>query len=245
MVDSFIDVERVTEPTFKVPLDVVYAGCNRKVNHLFNDAMENDTRLISSLMIEKCKGTFTRLKSLVDVGGGTGTMAKAIAKSFPKMQCIVLDLPHVVAGLQGAENLKYVGGDMFEAIPPADSILLKWIMHDWSDEECMKILKKCKEAIRKEGKKGKVIIIETVMDDEKRDDDDEFVETQLLFDILMMGFFVESSHQTSKSLECSGMKMMSDSIVISENLIQELIKKTVVICLLGVSLKETCIELTI
>lgn len=41
------------------------------------------------------------------------------------MQCIVLDLPHVVAGLQGAENLKYVGGDMFEAIPPADSILLK------------------------------------------------------------------------------------------------------------------------
>ncbi|KAG2391467.1 Trans-resveratrol di-O-methyltransferase [Vigna angularis] len=102
-----------------------YAGCDRKVNHLFNDAMKNDARLISSLMIEKCKGTFTGLESLVDVGGGTGTMAKAIAKSFPKMQCIVLDLPHVVAGLQGVENLKYFGGDMFEAIPPADVILLK------------------------------------------------------------------------------------------------------------------------
>ncbi|XP_014504284.1 probable O-methyltransferase 3 isoform X2 [Vigna radiata var. radiata] len=177
-----------------------YAGRDRKVNHLFNDAMENDARLISSLMIEKCKGTFTGLESLVDVGGGTGTMAKAIAKSFPKMQCIVLDLPHVVAGLRGTENLKYVGGDMFDAIPPADAILLKWIMHDWSDEECMKILKKCKEAIRKEGKKGKVIIIETVMDDEKKDYDDEFVETQLLFDILMM-VFVAGKERNKKEWE--------------------------------------------
>ena len=37
----------------------------------------------------------------------------------------MFDLPHVVSGLQGSENLKFVGGDMFEAIPPADAILLK------------------------------------------------------------------------------------------------------------------------
>lgn len=76
----------------------------------------------------------------------------------------------------------------------------QWIMHDWSDEECMKILKKCKEAIRKEGKKGKVIIIETVMDDEKKDYDDEFVETQLLFDILMM-VFVAGKERNKKEWE--------------------------------------------
>jgi len=102
-----------------------HARRDQKTAHLFNDSMENDARLISSLVIENCKGAFTGLESLVDVGGGTGTMAKALAKSFPKMQCTVLDLPHVVAGLQGGENLKYVGGDMFEAIPPADAILLK------------------------------------------------------------------------------------------------------------------------
>jgi hypothetical protein len=62
---------------------------------------------------------------LVDVGGGIGSIAKVIAKSFPKIECIVFDLPHVVDGLQGSENLKYVGGDMFEVIPPAQSILLK------------------------------------------------------------------------------------------------------------------------
>lgn len=37
----------------------------------------------------------------------------------------MFDLPHVVSGLKGSENLKYVAGDMFEAIPPADAILLK------------------------------------------------------------------------------------------------------------------------
>ncbi|MCI18344.1 trans-resveratrol di-O-methyltransferase-like, partial [Trifolium medium] len=65
------------------------------------------------------------LKSLVDVGGGIGTMTKVIAKSFPNTECIVFDLPHVVDGLQGNGNIKYVGGDMFEAIPPTQSILLK------------------------------------------------------------------------------------------------------------------------
>jgi hypothetical protein len=47
----------------------------------------------------------------------TGTMAKALAKSFPKMECYVFDLPH--------DNLNYVGGDMFKKIPPTEAILLK------------------------------------------------------------------------------------------------------------------------
>ncbi|KAK7321405.1 hypothetical protein VNO77_32024 [Canavalia gladiata] len=160
------------------------AGREPKLNHLFNDGMASDARLVSSLVIEKCKEVFAGVESLVDVGGGTGTMAKAIAKSFPHLECTVFDLPHVVAGWQGSEKLKYVEGDMFEAIPPADAIMLKWILHDWKDEECVRILKNCKEAITREGKKGKVIIIDTVMDVEKRDD--ESMETQLFLDMLMM-----------------------------------------------------------
>ncbi|XP_027330579.1 probable O-methyltransferase 3 [Abrus precatorius] len=159
-------------------------GREPRLNTQFNDGMASDARLVSGLVIEKCKWVFAGLESLVDVGGGTGTMAKAIAKSFPQMECIVFDLPHVVADLQGSENLKYVGGNMFEAITPADAVLLKWILHDWNDEECVDILKKCKEAIARKGKKGKVIIIDMVIENEKRDY--ESVETQLFFDMLMM-----------------------------------------------------------
>ncbi|KAH9742748.1 O-methyltransferase ZRP4 [Citrus sinensis] len=73
--------------------------------------------------------------------------------------CTDFDLPHVVNGLESdLANLKYVGGDMFEAIPPADAVLLKWILHDWDGEECVKILKKCKEAFRAMIRKGRSLV---------------------------------------------------------------------------------------
>ncbi|KAK7312834.1 hypothetical protein VNO77_37009 [Canavalia gladiata] len=164
-----------------------YCGREPRLNQLFNDAMASDTQLIAKVVIEKCKEVFKGLESLVDVGGGTGTMAKAIAKSFPQLECTVFDLPHVVADLQGNDNLKYVGGDMFESIPSADAILLKWILHDWSDEQCVKILKNCKEAMKRNGKEQKVIAIDMVMENEI--EDDESIETQLLIDSIVMVFF--------------------------------------------------------
>ena len=60
-------------------------------------------------------------------------------------------------------------------------------MHDWSDEECVQILRKCKEAIPSKEKGGKVIIIDILLkSQQKGDDDHEAIETQLLFDMLMM-----------------------------------------------------------
>lgn len=56
------------------------------------------------------------------------TVAKAIADAFPKINCIVLDLPHVIEGCEGRKNLSYVGGDMLKSIPSADAILLKVIL---------------------------------------------------------------------------------------------------------------------
>ena len=58
------------------------------------------------------------------------------------------------------------------------------ILHDWSDEECVNILKNCKEAIMSEGKEGKAIIIDVVINQEK--DEHDVTTTKLLFDALMM-----------------------------------------------------------
>ncbi|KAK2632367.1 hypothetical protein EUGRSUZ_L01645 [Eucalyptus grandis] len=161
------------------------AGQEPGLNRLFNDGMASDARLVASMVVNEHKGVFEGITSLVDVGGGTGTMAKAIANSFPHMECTIFDLPHVVANLEVSENVRCVPGDMFEAIPPADAIILKWILHDWSDEDAVKVLKRCREALGKgEGKKKKVIIIEMVMDNTKSDK--EMVETQLFYDMLMM-----------------------------------------------------------
>ncbi|KAL0456507.1 UNVERIFIED_CONTAM: Trans-resveratrol di-O-methyltransferase [Sesamum latifolium] len=140
--------------------------------------------MVADVIARDCRHVFEGLNSLVDVGGGTGTLAKAIAEAFPQIHCTVLELAPVIVGLEGTRNLKYVEGDMFKYIPPSDAVLLKLILHDWSDEESVEILKKCKEAIKSKGKKGKVIIIDMVIDDQKRDH--KSVETQLFLDMLMM-----------------------------------------------------------
>ncbi|KAH0636389.1 hypothetical protein KY290_036830 [Solanum tuberosum] len=123
--------------------------------------MASDSRLVVSVVIENCKAIFEGLKSLVDVGGGIGIVAKVIADAFLEMNCIVFYLPHVIERCEGSKNLSYVGGNMLKFIPSADAILLKWVLHDWNDEECIKILKKCKEEIPSKEKGGKVIIIVT------------------------------------------------------------------------------------
>ncbi|KAL6286402.1 hypothetical protein ACE6H2_010792 [Prunus campanulata] len=157
-----------------------------KFGSLFNEAMEADSQLLARAVVEDCEGVFKGLNSLVDVGGGTGTMAKAIAKAFPNVNCTVFDQPHVVANLQGTHNLDFVGGDMFEKIPPANAIFLKWILHDWSDEECVKIMKKSREAILSKNEGGKVIILDINLSSDNKKMDKKSIETQLMWDMLMM-----------------------------------------------------------
>ncbi|KAH6764042.1 hypothetical protein C2S51_015291 [Perilla frutescens var. frutescens] len=159
-----------------------YAGIDPSWNQLFNESMANDARLVTSILVKECRHVFEGLGTMVDVGGGTGEVARTVTDAFPGLKGIVLDLPHVVANLQGSENLRYVGGDMFDSIPHADAVLLKWILHDWSDEACVKLLEKCKEAITPNG--GKVIVVEMILDDKKGDH--KATETQLFFDALMM-----------------------------------------------------------
>ncbi|KAI3945022.1 hypothetical protein MKW92_005595 [Papaver armeniacum] len=153
----------------------------------FHDAMEDDTRLFMSVIVDEGKKVFKNLKSMVDVGGGTGATAQAIVEAFPHLECIVFDLPNVVANLQGAMNIVYTGGDMFESIPRADAVLMKNILHDWNDMDCAKILRKCREAIPSREEGGKVILIDIVIDEYMENKNDSIVETQLFFDIIMMG----------------------------------------------------------
>ncbi|KAJ1700971.1 hypothetical protein LUZ63_000750 [Rhynchospora breviuscula] len=154
---------------------------NSRLNESFNSAMVSTTSIFTDEIIKSGGEIFKGIKSLVDVGGGVGAVAKAIATNFPHVECMVLDLPHVVRGLPNDGIVKFVSGDMFSHIPRADAILLKFILHDWSDVACLEILKKCKEAISSTENGGKVIIVDAVVGSPI-----EYEETQLLFDMLML-----------------------------------------------------------
>ncbi|PON33658.1 O-methyltransferase COMT-type [Parasponia andersonii] len=83
-------------------------------------------------------------------------------KACPWIRGINFDLPHVVSVALESDGVEHVGGDMFDSVPKADAAFLMWVLHDWADDECIQILKKCREAIPEE--KGKVIIVESVIE---------------------------------------------------------------------------------
>ncbi|KAK6157199.1 hypothetical protein DH2020_011447 [Rehmannia glutinosa] len=117
-----------------------------RLNRLFNEGLANDTWFVASVILKDCRHVFEGLKSMVGVAGGTGTMARAITDAFPGLKyCSVLERPNVVAGLDGTEKLTFIAGDIFESIPPADAIFMKWIFDSFHDEECIKLLKECEK----------------------------------------------------------------------------------------------------
>ncbi|XP_054818492.1 isoflavone-7-O-methyltransferase 9-like isoform X2 [Prosopis cineraria] len=152
----------------------------------FQEAMASDSRFMK-VALRDLESVFDGLSYIVDVGGGNGTTAKIISEAFPKLKCTVLDLPEVVADLSENTNVTFVGGDMLKSIPNADAVLIKWVLHDWGDDDCIKILKNAKEAISGNGRRGKVIIIDTVLNE--KEDQKELLETKLLFNIVLAAEF--------------------------------------------------------
>ncbi|KAH9669577.1 Flavone 3'-O-methyltransferase 1 [Citrus sinensis] len=60
----------------------------------------------------------------------------------------------------GGLGVEHVGGDMFVEVPKGEAIFLKWILHDWSDDQCVKILKNCYDALPEF---GKVIVVDSLI----------------------------------------------------------------------------------
>ncbi|KAI5019494.1 hypothetical protein ZWY2020_044382 [Hordeum vulgare] len=148
--------------------------------------MVSDSNFLMDIILRECGHVFHGINSLVDVAGGHGGAAREIAKVFPQMKCIVLDLPHVVVEAPSDAHVSFISGDMFKNIPPADVVFMKWVFHGWGNEDCVKLLKNCKAAIPPREAGGKVIIVDMVVGSGPN----EIVtrETQVLYDLLIMSF---------------------------------------------------------
>ena len=101
---------------------------------------------------------FGRFASVVDVGGGRGAFLSAIVEANPGMRGVLFDQPHVVDAAVVGERCEVVPGSFFEDVPEgADAYLLKAVLHDWEDEDALRILRRCRAAIPDH---GAVIVVE-------------------------------------------------------------------------------------
>jgi hypothetical protein len=137
-----------------------------EVAEIFNDGMLAGTLAVGAAVVEAYD--FSTCGTIVDVGGGSGALASTILRAYPGTHGIVFDLPFCRVGalehLESAgvrDRCEFVGGDFFEAMPAgADAYLLKFILHDWEDEKCARILQSCRAAA-KTG--AKVLLVESVL----------------------------------------------------------------------------------
>jgi hypothetical protein len=130
---------------------------------IFDDAMRSMTSGANAAILAAYD--FGRFGTVVDVAGGTGTLIAALLAAHPALRGILFDQEHVVSGAEPIldaagvlDRCEVVAGSFFESVPEGhDAYVLKWIIHDWEDEESVAILRVCRAAM---GPDAAVLLIE-------------------------------------------------------------------------------------
>jgi precorrin-6B methylase 2 len=104
-----------------------------------------------------------RFERIVDLGGGTGELARRIASSHPEATVILFDREDALAMAPADPRVEIVAGDFFESIPSAQAYILKFVLHDWDDARSTRILRQCRNAMPAG---GRVFIVEAVVPEE-------------------------------------------------------------------------------
>ena len=120
----------------------------------FDDAMSEFTAMFNPPVVRAYD--FSKIDTLVDVGGGHGALLAAIAEANPRLRGTVYDQPHVVPGAASrfaaaglSDRLGVQGGNFFESVPAgADAYLMKLIIHDWDEPRATTILRNVHAAAR-------------------------------------------------------------------------------------------------
>ncbi|KAI3806147.1 hypothetical protein L1987_22040 [Smallanthus sonchifolius] len=161
-----------------------YPAIDNRFNEVFNKCMYDNTRIEMKMILEKYKG-FEGVKELVDVGGGLGANLELIVSKHPNIKGINFDLPHVIKDAPPYKGVEHVGGDMFQIVPKGDVIFMKWILHDWGDNYCIKLLKNCWAALPE---CGKVVVVESILPNDESDVscNDEASKTAIGGDMIML-----------------------------------------------------------
>jgi hypothetical protein len=113
---------------------------------------------------------FSGFSTIGDIGGGLGHLLNAVLERSPQARGVLFDLPPVIEHARRAASarISYVSGDFFkDPIPACDAYLMMTVLHDWSDEECIAILKNIKAGAPPT---AKIVILEGVVKPDARDD---------------------------------------------------------------------------
>jgi len=132
----------------------------------FDAAMSERTAAYAPGVAHSCD--FTDARTVVDVGGGQGTLLVEILRSHAHLRGLLFEMPTVadratavLDAIDIADRCEVLAGDFFERVPEgADRYLLANVLHDWDDLQAVEILRNCRRAL---ARRGRVLIIERLI----------------------------------------------------------------------------------
>ena len=119
-------------------------------NDIFNAAMTGNSRRVEQAIVEAFD--FSRFTRVADIGGGQGSLLAALLQANANLRGVLFDRPHVVAAAGPvfaaagvADRCETIGGDILVSAPDGcDAYVMKYIIHDWDDAHCRRILRACR-----------------------------------------------------------------------------------------------------
>jgi hypothetical protein len=143
---------------------------------IFDRAMNDLTVHINKAILDAYD--FGRFGTVVDVAGGRGALLVALLDAYPKLRGVLFDQPAVVADAISHERLRVESGSFFQSVPEGgDAYLLKWIIHDWEDAECLTILRNVRAAMDDE---ATLLLLERIIGEPNTDPAATFSDLNML-----------------------------------------------------------------
>lgn len=133
---------------------------------VFSLAMSNFANTLNPAIVPSYD--FSSFEKVVDVGGAHGNLLVEVLKANPTLKGVLFDRPSVVEDAKAfidsssvVDRCEIIGGDFLTSVPvEADLYMMKFVLHDWSDQDSIKILSNCRKHINPN---GKVLIIEQLI----------------------------------------------------------------------------------
>lgn len=152
---------------------------------------------------------YVKFPTIVDVGGGHGALLVAILHANSSVRGVLFDLPEVLAGARlvregGVESrCSVVAGDMFDHIPPGESLyILKTVIHDWDDDSAVRILRNCREAMSID---SRLLLIESIVPEGNEPHPSKFMDLNML--VLTHGGRERTAAEYRALLRASGFEL--------------------------------------
>jgi hypothetical protein len=127
---------------------------------------------------------FAANDTIIDLGGGNGSLAAAILERHPELRAVIVDLPHLIERARATADpalrsrCEFAAGSFFDNVPPdGDTYLLSRVLHDWDDDQAATILANCRCAMRTD---ARLLVIERIVPPGDQPHEGKFMDLNML-----------------------------------------------------------------